>query len=95
MGGRLNACCKREISNEEQQHQQLINDLDEAYVAWQIAMQNFNQASNPESVDDAIYLLLAAEKRYEGLLRVVRRERLTVPIVVEVDAEARYSWKEM
>lgn len=95
MGSRLNACCKRGLSNEERQHQQLIDDLDEAYVAWQIALQNFNQASNPESVDDAIYLLLAAEKRYEGLLRVVRRERLTVPIVGEVDAEARYFWKEM
>ena len=84
MGDRLNAYKRRASDQEEQQNEQLLHDLDEAYDAWQLALHHFNQAQDPESVDDAIYLLIAAEKRYEGLLRIARRKRLAVAMSGDV-----------
>lgn len=59
-------------------HGQLLQDLYDALDAWQLAIHHFNQAIEPEAIDDAIYLMMAAEKRYEGLLRIAKRSQLTV-----------------
>lgn len=53
--------------------ERLLQELEQAHVNWEIAMEQFNNADGNDVIDDAIYLLLAAEMRYEGLLRVARR----------------------
>lgn len=60
------------------QNERLLSDIAEAHRQWQLAAQQFNFAVEKECVDDAIYLLAAAEMRYESLLRVARRKRLGV-----------------
>ena len=78
MGDRLNAYRRRQLEKQELENVQFLQDLNDAYEAWQLAVHHFNQALDSESVDDAIYLLIAAEKRYEGLLRIARRRHLAV-----------------
>ncbi len=66
--------------HEDLQNLELLTKIAEAHAAWQVAMQQFNDASSADVVDDAIYLLTAAEMRYEGLLRIARRRRLCVDL---------------
>lgn len=53
--------------------ERLLQELEQAHRNWEIAMEQFNNADGNDVIDDAIYLLLAAEMRYEGLLRIARR----------------------
>lgn len=64
----------------DSQDEELLASIEEAHAALQIALQQFNSATSSEVVDDAIYLLMAAELRYEGLLRVARRRNLHVEL---------------
>lgn len=65
---------ERKLSESEK----LWHDLWEAHQAWKLALQQFNNAVDADVIDDAIYLLMAAEMRYQGLLRVARRRKLNV-----------------
>ncbi len=62
------------------QDEQLLDEIGKAHTAWLIAMEHFNHATEKETVDDAIYLLIAAERRYEGLLRVAKRRGIGVDL---------------
>ena len=88
MGDRLKLYRKPNLEKESLQNEQLLHDLDEAYEAWQLALHHFNQALDPDAVDDAIYLLIAAEKRYEGLLRIARRKHLAVAMGGEISSRS-------
>jgi len=50
----------------------LAEALADAHQEWQAAQNYFENVSDPELVDHAIYLLEAAEKKYTYLLRQVR-----------------------
>lgn len=63
---------------ELRQNERLLADIAEAHRQWEQAVQHFNCAVDSECIDDAIYLLAAAEMRYESLLRVARRKRIGV-----------------
>lgn len=67
-----------EAERKRSESEKLWQDLWGAHREWEIALQQFNNAVDPDIIDDAIYLLLAAEMRYAGLLRVARRRRLSV-----------------
>lgn len=67
---------KRQPSWEDTQSIQLLEDIAAAHQTWQIALEQFNNATSEDVIDDAIYLLIAAERRYEGLMRVARRQQL-------------------
>ncbi|MCY0902753.1 MAG: DUF2508 family protein [Firmicutes bacterium] len=71
---------KRETQWEYAQHEQLVADIAQAHTDWTLAMEQFDNATAADVIDDAIYLLIAAERRYEGLLRVARRQRLVVDL---------------
>jgi len=75
---------KRETERETQwecaQHEQLVADIAQAHTDWTLAREQFDNATAHDVIDDAIYLLIAAERRYEGLLRVARRQRLVVDL---------------
>ena len=67
-----------EAERKQSESEKLWQDLWDAHREWGIALQQFNDAVDPEIIDDAIYMLMAAEMRYEGLLRIARRRRLSV-----------------
>lgn len=85
---------------DSRQNERLLKDIAAAHEAWQIALQQFNQAFGDDCVDDAIYLLAAAEMRYESLMRVARRKGLTLDIAGRFvgaskrtdDGEAAVAW---
>ena len=60
--------------------ERLLLDIQKAHDAWRMALDQFNNAVEKDIVDDAIYLLMAAEMRYEGLMRVARRNQLAVDL---------------
>lgn len=66
--------------------EKLWHDLWGAHREWEVALQQFNNAVDPDIIDDAIYMLLAAEMRYEALLRIARRRRLNVDFSGRVTA---------
>ncbi|WP_353893312.1 DUF2508 family protein [Proteinivorax hydrogeniformans] len=51
------------------QSKSAIQLLEEAKKEWQCAREYFNNVSDPELVDYAIFSVQAAEKRYEYLLK--------------------------
>ncbi len=73
----------------EKLNEELLEEIAKAHAAWELAMQQFNNAVDPKVVDDAVYLLTAAEMRYEGLMRVARRLQLSVDVQGAVRPFAR------
>ncbi|OPG16897.1 hypothetical protein B2M26_04525 [Ferroacidibacillus organovorans] len=59
-------------------HQELLEEIAFAKEQLQIAREHFDYADGQDAVDDAIYLLSAAEMRYEGLLRIAKHRGLMV-----------------
>ena len=60
------------------EHQQLLFAVDDARNAWCEAWKQFESATGEEAIDESIYLLIAAEKRYDGLLRLAKKTQLHV-----------------
>lgn len=71
---------KAQLQWEDTQHEQLLVEIAQAHREWTIAMEHFNNATAHDVVDDAIYLLIAAERRFEGLMRIARRQNLSVDL---------------
>ena len=59
-------------------HQDLLEEIAVAKEQLHIAREHFDYADGQDAVDDAIYLLSAAEMRYEGLLRIAKHRGLMV-----------------
>ncbi|MGM0369331.1 MAG: DUF2508 family protein [Bacillota bacterium] len=57
------------------QEPKLEEKIEEARVEWKKARKYFDIVSDPDLVDHAIYLLGAAERKYEYLLKVKQEER--------------------
>ncbi|HHV78649.1 MAG TPA: DUF2508 family protein [Firmicutes bacterium] len=56
---------------------QLLDALNEAKRDWLAAESYFKIVSEPELVDHAIFLVEAAKRRYEYLLRLARQENIS------------------
>ena len=59
----------------ESQQRYLEEELEAAKKEWQEARQYFNLVSDPDLVEHAIYLLEAAEKKYNYLLKQKKKKR--------------------
>ncbi|WP_338035344.1 DUF2508 family protein [Halanaerobacter jeridensis] len=60
---------------EEFNELQLEEKIERAKEEWQEARKYFDLVSDPELVDYAIYLLGAAERKYQYLLKMKQQER--------------------
>lgn len=58
--------------------------IDEAHREWVAARAYFESVEHPDLVDHAVHVLLAAEKRYEFLIREAKAEGVFVPEVMDV-----------
>lgn len=77
---------KAQTQQKSASNEQLLMDIAQAHREWAIAMEHFNHATEPDVIDDAIYLLIAAERRYEGLMRIARRQHLYVDLHGQISA---------
>ena len=57
--------------------EKLLDAVRKARDEWMIAKSNFLMVSDDDLVDQAIYTIAAAEKRYLYLLKLARKEKLT------------------
>ncbi|MCI0182645.1 MAG: DUF2508 family protein [Acidibacillus sp.] len=64
----------------DEQRAELLEQISKAHADWMLALQQFNNAMDVGVIDDAIYLLNAAEMRFEGLMRIARRLRIVVGV---------------
>ncbi|MBR4944195.1 MAG: DUF2508 family protein [Peptococcaceae bacterium] len=55
----------------------LILELEEARKQWRNMQSVYNEVSDPALIDAVIYQVIAAERRYEYLLRLAKSESLT------------------
>lgn len=62
---------KRE-KNREAEREQLERELWKAHREWELAQKRFDHALGDDEVDYAVFLLEAAEKRYDMLLRKLK-----------------------
>ncbi|NLW59457.1 MAG: YaaL family protein [Firmicutes bacterium] len=71
----LNQILKVEGAQKKQAEERYWRLVEEARKDWQEARAYFNNVTDPELIDHAIYALGAAEKRYVYLLKKAREER--------------------
>lgn len=57
-------------------HMELLQAVDSARREWIAAESYFKMVSEPELVDHAVFMIEAARKRYEYLLRVAREQKI-------------------
>lgn len=62
----------------------LLACIEEAHREWVAARAYFESVEHPDLVDHAVHMLLAAERRYEFLIREAKAEGLYVPDVMAV-----------
>ena len=55
----------------------LILELEDAKTQWKNMQSIYNEVSDPALIDTVIYQVMAAERRYEYLLRLAKSEALT------------------
>ncbi|MGB9867488.1 MAG: DUF2508 family protein [Bacillota bacterium] len=55
---------------------ELMRAMDSARREWAAAESYFKMVSQPELVDHAVFLMEAAKRRYEYLLRLAREQRI-------------------
>lgn len=58
------------------ERQEFLGQVDKAHREWQIALNNFNYASDPDLIDYYIYNIEAAEKRYVYFIKQARKENV-------------------
>jgi len=71
---------KRNAQPANDESTELIREIRKAYEEWMWIQQQFEDAVEPELIDQVIYTLQTAEKRYSYLLRMARRQGITVTL---------------
>ncbi len=63
------------VPEQQQDHDSYYRVVEQARRQWHDARQRFDQVSDPDLVDSAIFDIEAAEKRYIYLLKKAREEK--------------------
>jgi len=58
----------------EGERRDLLEALEDAWEEWQAAQNFFSEAADPDLVDQAIFRLEAAERRYDYLWKLFRQK---------------------
>lgn len=61
-------------AEEKDENQEFINLVDKAHSEWRAAEQFFENVSDPDLIDHAIYKMEAAKSRYRYLLKKAKEE---------------------
>ncbi|QOS82477.1 DUF2508 family protein [Paenibacillus sp. JNUCC31] len=64
---------KRERMLKEQEEEQIYSDIQKAKAEWERAVRQFEEAQGEDEIDYAIYVLEAAERKYQIHLRRAKR----------------------
>jgi hypothetical protein len=57
---------------------ELLQEIRKAHADWQLAQHRLDYALEVEEIDYAIYALEAAEKRYEMLIKLAKKTKLSL-----------------
>lgn len=74
LGGKLGALSFRRQAREADQQVDFSELVERARSEWLAARALFDNVSDPELIDHAIHLIVAAEKKYDYLLRRAKAE---------------------
>lgn len=81
----------RQAVNEEKtvspKHSDFDKVVDDARKAWLQARHHFENVTDPDLIDHAIYDIVATERKYMYLLRLAREERRAVEIEPELEQD--------
>ncbi len=81
----VNRLSPRNLPNEDTQ---LLLSLHDAKREWWLARARFEQVSDPDLIDQAIYQLEAAQRRYDYLLKCAKQRGLVCPAGPQVRAHS-------
>lgn len=68
----LKRSCK-DFSQEELEKKKLLSALNQAQKEYNVALSHFHAVTEPEIIDEAIYRMEAARKKYSFFLKRVRQ----------------------
>lgn len=61
----------------ETEEEKLVNSIDDAYAQWKCAESRFNEATDADLIDHAIYDMLAAKTQYAYLLKSAKEKSVS------------------
>jgi hypothetical protein len=56
----------------------LFEQVKEAHLEWQIALNNYNYCADPDFIDYSIYNIDAKEKKFVYLVKMARKEKIVL-----------------
>lgn len=62
------------VSHPLTEEEQLVASIDSAYHQWRNAEARFNEATDPDLIDHAIYDMLSAKTQYSHLLKAAKEK---------------------
>ena len=65
------------VSAPQTEEEKLVNSIDEAYAQWKNAESRFNEATDSNLIDHAIYDMLAAKTQYTYLIKMAKEKSIS------------------
>lgn len=72
---------KRERMLKEMEEEQIYSDIQKAKAEWERAVRQFEEAQGQDEIDYAIYVLEAAERKYQIHLKRAKRVGITKAVM--------------
>jgi hypothetical protein len=72
---------KRERMLKEMEEDQIYSDIQKAKAEWERAVRQFEEAQGQDEIDYAIYVLEAAERKYQIHLKRAKRVGITKAVI--------------
>lgn len=76
---------KKSISNEQGNQDSLVTLVNKARLEWEQTQVLFEEAQDPDLIDHAIYAMEAAKKKYIYLLKLAKKENISVEKVCAIE----------
>lgn len=72
---------KRERMLKEMEEEQIFSDIQKAKAEWERAVRQFEEAQGQDEIDYAIYVLEAAERKYQIHLKRAKRVGINKAVI--------------
>lgn len=74
---------KRERMLKEMEEEQIYSDIQKAKAEWERAVRQFEEAQGQDEIDYAIYVLEAAERKYQIHLKRAKRVGINKAVILD------------
>lgn len=76
----INSIKNKVLSNQKNEKDELLNMLKEAHTEWRDAEKFFDNATEPDLIDYAIYKIDACKTKYSYLIKKAREDNIKIDL---------------